>query len=137
MITERFKQTLVNLQVPNDKIEAIETVLSKDKARVNADVVEYGDGSQYYSESYVKQIMDSEYKRGKFDGVREPVIHKSEVISCTMCESLNKQTNKSEEIIEKIHTLCSDGEDSELDKSIKLDEIFNLVSKHLSLNKDK
>ena len=135
MITERFKQTLINLQIPNDKIEAIEMVLSKDKGRINSDVIEYGDGTQYYSENYVKDIMDSEYKRGKFDGVREPVIHKAEVISCTMCESLKKQTNKSEEIIEKIHTLCSDGEDTESDKSIKLDEIFNIISKHLSLNK--
>lgn len=90
MITERFKQTLINLQIPNDKIEAIEMILSKDKGRINSDVIEYGDGSQYYSETYVKQIMNNEYTRGKFDGVREPVIHKAEIMRCPVCESTDR-----------------------------------------------
>ncbi len=87
MITENFKRVLRSIQLDNTQIDMIEKYLQKDKARINADVVEYGDGSQYYSQEYIELMMLREYQRGKHDGTREPVIHRAETVisPCLKC----------------------------------------------------
>lgn len=95
MITENFKNALQSLQLSSTQIEMIRRYISREKVRVNADCIEYPDGSTYYSEEYLLEMMKRERIHGKTEGQQEPVKHIAETIisPCPNCghEFVNKQ----------------------------------------------
>jgi len=79
MITSNFKSMLNLIGLNNTQINEIEKFISKDKVRVNASVIEFADGSYYYSEEYLKEMMARERQHGITEGRGLPVIHKIEL----------------------------------------------------------
>jgi purine nucleoside phosphorylase len=87
MITSEFHSILKSLDLTDFQVTRIETFLNTNKARINADTVEFPDGSLYYSENYVKLMMDRAKSSGIREGRQEPVKHIAEIrnMECRKC----------------------------------------------------
>jgi len=92
MITEEFKSMLESIKLDSVQIEFVENYLKENKGRKNADCIEYADGSLYYSESYLKLMMQRERAHGVEEGQQMPIVHKAEtiMIPCKKCGHIDK-----------------------------------------------